>query len=155
MVDALPVMFRVSDETVTAVFPTLPADASGMLTCYAHVGQHGACSQDWLRTTRPAAPDEYRDLLRELDGLGYHVRVVSRQTNAMRHIFNRLMARTSETARSVSQGRERWHGQYQLQPGGMWFWVRNQAGGVISYASGHAALEAARWMRERELEKQA
>lgn len=69
----MPVVFR-ADRTkelhVTAVFPTEPHDVRGLtMTCYAHVGQHGACSMDWYRRTRAAKPEEYADLLRELRGI--------------------------------------------------------------------------------------
>lgn len=51
---------------VIAIFPDLDANA-GRFTCYAHIGQHGECSRQWfVSETRPASPDEYRDLLREL-----------------------------------------------------------------------------------------
>ena len=55
--------------TVTAVFPDLEANA-GAYVCYAHIGQHSECSRGWyVSETRPATPDEYRDLLRELRGI--------------------------------------------------------------------------------------
>lgn len=68
--DKLPVIFRADRSgpakgEVTAVFPTLPA-GRGEMTCYAHVGQHSGCSPSWYRTTRPAKPHEYVDLLLEL-----------------------------------------------------------------------------------------
>ena len=68
----LPVIFRAdrsgpSKGEVTAVFPTVPADYAGrQMTCYVPIGQHGGCSFDWYRTTRPAKPEEYADLLAEL-----------------------------------------------------------------------------------------
>lgn len=74
-VRSLPVIFRAQRSgdfkgDVTAVFPTVPSDNQAW-TCmsYAHVGQHGGCSWDWYRTTRPATPEEYADLLRELEGI--------------------------------------------------------------------------------------
>lgn len=69
---SLPVIFRAERSgpfkgDVTAVFPTCPADYAGrQMTCYAHVGQHGGCSFDWYRGTRPAKPEEFADLLAEL-----------------------------------------------------------------------------------------
>lgn len=97
---SLPVMFRV-DPThsllsgapeVTAIFPTLPHDSAGRyLTCYAHVGQHGGASEEWINGTRPAAPAEYADLLAELR-LIYEpdetLRVVKRRSPTMRAAFN-------------------------------------------------------------------
>lgn len=73
--EPLPVIFRAewndSPKTgnvhITAVFPTLPGNRDPYTaTCYAHVGQHSACSPEWYRTTRPASPDESADLLAEL-----------------------------------------------------------------------------------------
>lgn len=49
---------------VTAVFPDRH-EWPGMV-CYAHIGQHGRCDSLWYRTTRPAKPEEYADLLAEL-----------------------------------------------------------------------------------------
>lgn len=61
-----PVLFRVkrgkqyADDGVTAVFPCEPATLQGdTMTCYAHVGQHGACGLDWYNQTRAAKPEEY------------------------------------------------------------------------------------------------
>ncbi len=71
--EILPVIFRRDrgkHGEVTAVFPTLPYSAQGLYwTCYAHMGQHGSCGIDWLRRTRPATPEEYAPLLRELQGI--------------------------------------------------------------------------------------
>lgn len=75
---ALPVIFRADWNSreggavhITAVFPTLPGNSDPRTaTCYAHIGQHSACSPEWYRSTqRPATPEEYSDLLRELRGI--------------------------------------------------------------------------------------
>lgn len=53
---------------VLALFPYMPHDSSGSLVaCYAHLGQHG-CAEvaHVMASTRPARPDEYADLHREL-----------------------------------------------------------------------------------------
>lgn len=40
--------------------------------CYAHLGQHSTCSMEWvLQDTRPAHPEEYSSLLKELISIGY------------------------------------------------------------------------------------
>lgn len=72
--EVLPVLFRKgrtkdTAHEITAVFPTLPWNLWGDLTCYAHVGQHGSCSPGWYNETREAKPDEYADLLAELRGI--------------------------------------------------------------------------------------
>lgn len=70
--ESIPVLFRVSREKnpdVVAVFPTLSGSSAYDMTCYAHVGQHSACSYDWYNTTRPATPEQYTGLLAELRGI--------------------------------------------------------------------------------------
>jgi hypothetical protein len=73
--DKLPVIFRVDTSaefagSVTAFFPTLPADYHGkLMTCYAHIGQHGGASFDYYYSTRPASEAESAALLRELRGI--------------------------------------------------------------------------------------
>lgn len=70
--EKLPVLFRAAkahNPEITAVFPTLEA-GPGEMTCYAHIGQHGACALEWYYMhTRPAKPHEYAPLLRELRGI--------------------------------------------------------------------------------------
>jgi len=89
-VETLPVMFRKSAGEVTAVFPTLPADYVGNLTCYAHIGQHGSCSAEWLRSTRPASESEVAPLLAELRRIyeigddAVQLQIVKRRTAAHR-----------------------------------------------------------------------
>lgn len=59
-------------DEVVAVFPQEPATPdSAMMTCYAHMGQHGACTKDWYYKTKPAGPDEYMELWDELVRRGY------------------------------------------------------------------------------------
>jgi len=76
--EPLPVIFRAewndSPKTgnihITAVFPTLPGNSDPRtFTVYARVGQHSAGSKEWYRSTRPATPEEYADLLAELRGI--------------------------------------------------------------------------------------
>lgn len=75
--DTVEVVFRVDTSTineqrsplcrVTAVLPAIPGDYRGGMVCYAHVGQHASASFAWYSTqTRPASPEEYEPLLREL-----------------------------------------------------------------------------------------
>ena len=72
------VLFRVERAgefkgTVTAVFPdeVTHVASTELMTCYGHIGQHGSCSRDWLRTTRPATPEEYASLKSELEAAPY------------------------------------------------------------------------------------
>lgn len=80
------VIFRADNggDNITAVFPEIPGTVGrDDMTCYAHVGQHSACTRAWYYTTRPARPDEYRDLAAELAGLGYKLTVRQRITQTM------------------------------------------------------------------------
>ena len=69
--DKLNVVFRVeSNGDVLAVFPSIPADYHGSMLCYAHIGQHGGCSNNYYyRNTKPATPEQYAPLLNELRGI--------------------------------------------------------------------------------------
>lgn len=63
---------------VIAIFPDIPAknDAYSCLS-YEHVGQHGPCDPTVCRhpRTRPARPEEYADLKKELEAIGYKLEV--------------------------------------------------------------------------------
>ena len=58
---------------IVAVFPDKAGDMNPYRTCagYAHIGQHTVVSADFMQWTRPASPEEYKDLLSELISIGY------------------------------------------------------------------------------------
>lgn len=70
---------------VIAIFPTFRAN-KGKFECYAHVGQHAECSDEWYtQKTRQAKPEEFKDLLKELESIGYYnLRIMQRITYADR-----------------------------------------------------------------------
>ena len=77
-------VLRLWQETGAAIalFPDLPADLTGRYCLsYEHVGQHGAADYAAVvAATRPAAPDEYRELKAELeDHYGYRLSVRKRR----------------------------------------------------------------------------
>ena len=84
---AVPVMFRIEKEgNALAVFPTID-EGRGMVQVYAHLGQHSSADMGYVRqNTRPAKPDEYESLKRELEGkpYDYELRVVKRASRKMR-----------------------------------------------------------------------
>jgi hypothetical protein len=86
MSDLTTVAFRTQTKgalkgTVTAIFPYLPYD-SQYLTGYTRVGQHHACSREWvLSNSRPSTDIEYADLKAELENIGYNLRVINRFPN--------------------------------------------------------------------------
>ena len=56
--------------------PYIDGSGKAVLNCYAHVGQHGTCCPEILRSSRRAKPEEYLPLKRELEELvGYNVEV--------------------------------------------------------------------------------
>jgi len=57
---------------VFAYFPDLDFDLQGNKTCYAHIGQHGACNPAYAQECRGATKEEYKALKTELtDLVGY------------------------------------------------------------------------------------
>jgi hypothetical protein len=84
--DVTPVIFRVwPNGQIIALFPTLPGDTYGVyVTSYEHIGQHGMADLGLVRRTRPAKPEEYASLKRELEQGGYKLKVYARATVGMR-----------------------------------------------------------------------
>ena len=74
------VVFRKMQGEIIALFAEEPADAEGKLcSSYLHVGQHGAADYHHvIRNSKPAKPDEYADLQKELEGLGYSLEIRKR-----------------------------------------------------------------------------
>ena len=66
------------DNEVFAFFPdeyfNLDLDPD-MRTCYAHIGQHSACSYAYASECKQATPEQYEGLLNELTSLGYDLNV--------------------------------------------------------------------------------
>lgn len=75
------VIFRTFKEgDVIAVMPHEVSNF-GFVTSYMHVGQHGDADYNQvLKETRLATKEEYADLLRELESIGYKVRVLKKQS---------------------------------------------------------------------------
>ena len=79
------VMFRKEkDNSITAFFPHFPYDynydGKGLITCYAHIGQHsGADYNHCISVSKPAKENEYKDLFEELESIGYDLNIVKRQ----------------------------------------------------------------------------
>ena len=78
------VIFRkwTSNGNVIALFPGIPSslNARHCCLCYEHLGQHGSASLDLSLHTIAAKPREYAELKRELEAIGYTLRVVKRVT---------------------------------------------------------------------------
>lgn len=74
---ATPVIFKLeknsfSPDSVVAFFPAEAATLNPYeCTCYAHIGQHGAACVSYAAALRPATPEQYAPLMRELERRGY------------------------------------------------------------------------------------
>lgn len=51
---------------------------------YAHIGQHSDCVLEYIPDTEPAKAHEYADLKKELEQIGYNVKVI-RKVNQRKH----------------------------------------------------------------------
>ena len=74
------VIFRKwKDGDIIALFPEEPGTQDpGTCSSYMHVGQHSAANPAIIRETKPATPDEYRELALELKSIGYNLEIISR-----------------------------------------------------------------------------
>lgn len=59
-----------------AYFPQLNHCYNGyrndLKVCYSHVGQHSSCAKEYALECREASREEYKDLLSELESIGYN-----------------------------------------------------------------------------------
>jgi len=62
------------DGTILAYFPHMKHNGNQM-TCYAHVGQHSACSPEYVKELTLATPEQYADLKAELESIGYELTI--------------------------------------------------------------------------------
>lgn len=75
------VIFRkYRDGEIIALFPYLPEFRYTSCMSYMHIGQHGTAHLELINNTKPASPDEYQDLYKELEGLGYNLRVLKKMS---------------------------------------------------------------------------
>jgi len=79
------IVFRVDKSkdfkgTVFALFPHEVSDHKGNVLSYQHVGQHsGADYNGCIASSRPATADEYADLKKEMESIGYDINVVKKR----------------------------------------------------------------------------
>jgi hypothetical protein len=62
-------------DRLLAVFPDIPADGKGNITCYAHVGQHSGASLEYVRELETTM-DGIEELKAELESIGYELNVL-------------------------------------------------------------------------------
>ena len=75
------VKFLFEKDSDTEVFAFFPEEIHNgkVKTCYAHIGQHSACADEYAAECNPAKYADYQDLLKELIGLGYKLEVLNEQ----------------------------------------------------------------------------
>ena len=65
------------------IFALLPHEVSthdGSVTFYTHIGQHGSADYRYtVNKSRLATEEEYADLKKEMEGLGYNFNVIKKQ----------------------------------------------------------------------------
>lgn len=83
------------DGDLMAYFPYMKADNKGNKTCYAHIGQHSACSPEYAKECRYAGTNEYGDLKTELESIGYELRIS--KSNLFEHL-------TDEKRKEITEG---------------------------------------------------
>lgn len=67
------------DRGIFSLFPNEDWGA-GMCASYAHIGQHGGADYNHcVRNSTLATPEEYADLKKELEGIGYNLKVSKRK----------------------------------------------------------------------------
>jgi hypothetical protein len=60
------------DAQPVAFFPEIPGTHNPYFcSCYAHFGQHGSASTNHASSLKPATPEQYAPLLKELESIGY------------------------------------------------------------------------------------
>lgn len=78
------VVFRKFPEgDIIALFINVPGDNNGNILSYQHTGQHGAAHPDLVTDLEAATPEEYKDLQKELETIGYDLNIID-------HIKKRL-----------------------------------------------------------------
>jgi hypothetical protein len=71
------------DAAPIAFFPEEPSSSDPWFcVCYAHIGQHSGADPHYAASLRPATPEQYEPLLRELKGQGYNDLRIMRKFNS-------------------------------------------------------------------------
>ncbi len=69
-------LYNERNKDLFAFFPDEIFDRQGNKTCYSLIGQHASCSEGYAKESREANPVQYRELLKELKGIGYKINIL-------------------------------------------------------------------------------
>ena len=72
------VLFYMEGTQPLAVFKKTRAPFNGYHVCYSRAGQHSQCHPDYLKRLQVAKPGQYEDLQKELESMGYRLKVSAR-----------------------------------------------------------------------------
>ena len=65
---------------IFALFPYEEFSPRADCTSYAHIGQHGGADYKFsISASKPATPEEYKDLKTELESLGYNLQIIQKR----------------------------------------------------------------------------
>lgn len=76
--DTIVVFRKFDDGEVIALMPKdswIDGGGEAFITSYQHIGQHSGASLDLLEDLQKCSEEDYRDLKRELENIGYRVKV--------------------------------------------------------------------------------
>ena len=74
------VTFRIFHGEVLALFPYDIYNHTGLVNSYMHVGQHsGAVYDHCIQSSKKATEEQYRSLKRELESIGYNLKIITRR----------------------------------------------------------------------------
>jgi hypothetical protein len=82
--EPIKVIFRFWENEVIAIIPEEVGDNDpSTCLCYMHIGQHGSCDPDGLMAeSRPATPEEYKDLYEEMTSIGYDIKICKKNLSS-------------------------------------------------------------------------
>ena len=66
--------YHETNNDLFALFPEIH-ESGDMKLSYSHIGQHSACSWGYCDECRAAKPAEYKELKKELESLGYNLKI--------------------------------------------------------------------------------
>ena len=69
---------RFKDGEILALFPYESTSGCDLVMSYQHIGQHSGADPLLVHDTNPATPEQYANLKRELEGIGYSLEVKQR-----------------------------------------------------------------------------
>lgn len=69
-------LYNAETEDLFAYFPD-EIESNNRRLCYSQIGQHSMCSLAYVANCTNAEPEQYKDLAKELEGLGYNLEIIN------------------------------------------------------------------------------